>query len=434
MTVDARWLLLLGNLLHVGCIAGAGSLDRDKDGVPADRDCDDEDPSVAPGLPEVCGNGIDDDCDGIADGLDTGVGAATFFADRDGDGYGDPDTVATACSTAPVGFVGNDQDCDDSAPGINPGRVDDTCDGIDDNCDDQIDEDATLADWYADVDGDGFGAGEPVETCDPEDGWVRTAGDCDDADAKRYPGATEICNGLDDNCVGGTDEGLLGTGPACAADSCAALYDAIGRDADGFFWLDGPTEVYDAECDVDDDHGGGWLVVDMDLVERSGWVSFETGGAPGAAAAWDDGRTSLRLDPGGGDVCASNPRWSLAQVELPEPYTELRGSYTLAPHKPTSTLPHIGLDNDLSRTWFRAAPRCIGTDYRGSVLFGNGSVAFKPAGLSDDWSGVTDTETVFTQPAPMSTPESSVLLWQIAGNHPNAYTGGRITQFRVYVR
>jgi hypothetical protein len=62
--------------------------------------------------------------------------------------------------------------------------------------------------FYADNDGDGFGAGPAVEGCVVPPGFVENDDDCDDTDAAVHPGAEEVCNGVDDDCDGGIDEGL----------------------------------------------------------------------------------------------------------------------------------------------------------------------------------------------------------------------------------
>ena len=47
-----------------------GPVDADQDGVPVGRDCDDNNAAVNPGVPEDCGNAIDDDCDERIDAAD----------------------------------------------------------------------------------------------------------------------------------------------------------------------------------------------------------------------------------------------------------------------------------------------------------------------------------------------------------------------------
>ncbi len=103
----------------------------------------------------------------------------TFFADNDGDGYGDfSDSLVVACQIQPLGYVGNAQDCQDSDSLIHPGATE-LCNQLDDNCNDQVDENA------CDSDGDGF---------------TLSQGDCNDSDFLIHPGAPELCNGTDDNC------------------------------------------------------------------------------------------------------------------------------------------------------------------------------------------------------------------------------------------
>lgn len=183
--------------------------DFDGDGFVASLDCDDNNPIIYPGAPENC-NGFDDDCDGL---IDEGT-LATYFADADGDLYGDPAVTALAC-IAPAGFVGNDLDCDDLNELINP-LATEVCNGLDDNCDGLTDDaDPALVGapiWFADVDGDGFG--DPVASvlaCNMPTGYAADPSDCDDTNAGVNPAAGEVCNGIDDNCDGTADEGLAFT-------------------------------------------------------------------------------------------------------------------------------------------------------------------------------------------------------------------------------
>jgi hypothetical protein len=114
--------------------------------------------------------------------IDTNVDTAPQTVDEDGDG-----------------FTG-EEDCDDTDPAVNAGAAE-TCDGLDNDCDGEADEDATdAATFYADADGDGFGVEAYTETaCEAPAGYASEIGDCDDQDAAIYPGAVE------DDCLDPTD-------------------------------------------------------------------------------------------------------------------------------------------------------------------------------------------------------------------------------------
>mgnify|MGYP003334401483 CR=1 FL=1 len=99
-----------------------------------------------PAASEVC-DGIDNDCDGLIDADDSSaVGLSTYYADSDGDGYGDASSTTEDCST-PSGYTSDATDCDDSDSAINPGATE-ICDGIDNDCDSATSEAglATLVD------------------------------------------------------------------------------------------------------------------------------------------------------------------------------------------------------------------------------------------------------------------------------------------------
>ena len=107
-------------------------VDADGDGYTiAEGDCDDTDPSRNPGERDNCDE-IDDDCDGLID--ENALNSFTYYADLDGDGYGDPGTTTEAC-TVPVGFVSGATDCDDGDPAIHPDGTEVCDNGIDDDCD-----------------------------------------------------------------------------------------------------------------------------------------------------------------------------------------------------------------------------------------------------------------------------------------------------------
>ncbi len=168
-------------------------------------DCDDTDPAVNPGALESC-NSVDDDCDGTVDEADA-TDAATWYADIDGDGFGDAASAEVAC-TQPSGFVSDLTDCDDGAAAVNPGVLE-SCNSVDDDCDGTVDEaDATdAATWYADTDGDGFGDAASTEvSCTQPSGFVSDSTDCDDGAVSVNPGVLESCNSVDDDCDGTVDE------------------------------------------------------------------------------------------------------------------------------------------------------------------------------------------------------------------------------------
>ena len=160
-----------GDLLQV-CAPSAGicttCLDLDDDGFgvgpgcEGPQDCDDADPDVYPGAPEIC-NGRDMNCDGV---VDTGF--------RNAEGVYDTVEHCGACGNA----CSAGQSCD---AGVCVGL---TC---------------------LDLDDDGFGVGPGCEG--PQD--------CNDADPDVYPGAPEICNGRDMNCDGLVDNDPVDAGLPC---------------------------------------------------------------------------------------------------------------------------------------------------------------------------------------------------------------------------
>ncbi|MBM4393335.1 MAG: FG-GAP repeat protein, partial [Deltaproteobacteria bacterium] len=102
------------------------------DAVADATDCNDADDAVNPAATEAC-NGVDDDCDGTID-EDGATGSVVYYADTDGDGYGDPDTTAALCSPA-SGWVSDVLDCDDTEATVNPASTEVCDDGLDNDCD-----------------------------------------------------------------------------------------------------------------------------------------------------------------------------------------------------------------------------------------------------------------------------------------------------------
>ena len=105
-------------------------IDADGDGWFSPDDCDDGDPAVYPGATEAC-NGVDDDCDGF---VDEELTPPRWYADADGDGWGDASVFVDAC-VAPEGYVDDATDCDESDADIHPEATDLPGDGIDADCD-----------------------------------------------------------------------------------------------------------------------------------------------------------------------------------------------------------------------------------------------------------------------------------------------------------
>lgn len=161
----------------------------------AGEDCDDTNADVFPGQIEICNEGVDDDCDELADNDDlwfeeggVDVDSMTpWFVDADADGYGDPTQGYLACS--PVGpEVADFTDCDDTRAYINPGMPE-ICNQIDDNCDFREDDEDPNLDvdtaflYTRDADGDGWGdLSDVVRSCNPLEGYTVDFGDCDDSD------------------------------------------------------------------------------------------------------------------------------------------------------------------------------------------------------------------------------------------------------------
>jgi hypothetical protein len=208
-------------------------------------DCDDGAAAVHPGATERC-DGADDDCDGTVDGAEA-LDAVTWYADTDGDAYGDPGAATVACD-APIGHVADASDCDDASASVRPGGAE-TCNGADDDCDGTADEGVAPM-WYADVDGDGTGGTDlTAVACTAPAGFFATATDCDDRDAASFPGATEVCDSADQDCDGTVDEGATTT---FYADADADGYGTYGATAEA---CSAPAGFVANAFDCDDEDG-----------------------------------------------------------------------------------------------------------------------------------------------------------------------------------
>ena len=263
-------------------------------------DCDDGDPAVYPGADEAC-DGRDNDCDGQ---IDEDVTWTTFYADGDQDGHGDPATTAEGCAPPP-GFVTSDDDCDDADPDVYPGH-EEACDGVDNDCDGQVDEDVVFSTYYADADGDGHGdAADSVTACAPPDGYVAEGDDCDDSDPGRFPGANELCDEVDNDCDGEVDED--------AAEAATWYQD---EDGDGYGTADSTTrgctapEGYVAtpgDCDDTDPayHPGAPEddCSDPNDYNCDGSTSYADNDGDGFAACEECDDGDAAINPGADEVC-----------------------------------------------------------------------------------------------------------------------------------
>jgi hypothetical protein len=136
--------------------------------------------------------------------------ANLWYADTDGDGFG-AGTATLSCSQ-PTGFVTNNTDCNNAVATTYPGAPE-LCNGVDDNCNTLSDDGLTFLNYYADTDGDSYGAGAAVNACAQPAGFVLNNTDCNPTNANANPGAIEICgNAIDDNCSGTAEEGCTNPG------------------------------------------------------------------------------------------------------------------------------------------------------------------------------------------------------------------------------
>jgi hypothetical protein len=360
--------------IHLTCEPPAGY-------VTDASDCDDNNPDIHPSAPDILCNGIDEDCNGAdalqewhvdydgdgfvnyyitlfsceapwgwyegpgwpqdpcdydpqsTDGCDNQsceANAIPWFADNDGDGWGDPNNFIMSC-TIVEGYLPwpNFHDCDDSNPSVSVGAF-----------------------YYRDMDGDGFGdinvryyppwthpynqyGGDPyyLVSCQSPPGYITDYNDCNDANANVHPGAQEICDGLDNDCNGLTDDDdavVAGRviwyqdgdndGFGNADETLLACFQPEGYSGNGTDCDDSNTQVYpdapeimngyDDDCDGITDEGGNQMNVEAGNCEvvyygyspqacKTLTVSV-TGGSSPYTYTWSNGAHTQSID-----VCPS---------------------------------------------------------------------------------------------------------------------------------
>jgi len=271
--------VVIGSAALSGCRAkpadtGADEVvDEDEDGWGPDSDCDDADVSVHPHATERC-DGLDDDCDGEID--EDPVDGTLYFADADGDGYGSPAYGEVLCE-ATDGYADTPRDCDDTNAGVSPAAAE-LCDGVDNDCDDTVDEPSALdaTDWYHDADQDGYGnVYASALACEaPDATWVTDATDCNDGDPAISPGELELCDDaeVDEDC-----DGLAN--------------DDDDRVANPSFWY----------IDVDEDGHGDPAVPLTACAAPAGWVA--SGDDCDDADPWASPEAAERCADGADDDC-----------------------------------------------------------------------------------------------------------------------------------
>ncbi len=187
-------------------------------------DCNDTNENVNPGKTEICGNNIDDNCNGS---VDEGCTLYTYYLDSDNDGYGTTTTIQVYQSTPPVGYVNHTGDCNDSNAAINPEAAEICGNSIDENCNGTLNEGCVSFTYYADVDNDTYGnAASSINSFNSSapSGYTSNSSDCNDNNASVNPAASEICgNGIDDNCNGTIDENGTSIGSITAINGPAGV-------------------------------------------------------------------------------------------------------------------------------------------------------------------------------------------------------------------
>ncbi len=304
------------------CVSCDVAPDMDGDGALSVEcggdDCNDSDPNVFPGNTEVC-DSDDEDCDPTTFGV----------RDMDGDGFDD----VLCCNGDQCG-----SDCNDMLPSVFAGATE-VCNGRDDDCDGTADEGVLIV-FFRDRDSDTYGDDDTtVMECSLPTGFAARGGDCVDDPAAEplanqfNPGASEVCDELDNDCDMRIDEGVscdctlgVDTTQSCGFDP---TLDGVGNCRLGSqmcvapgMWTDcvGATPPVDEVCNGDDDDcdgssDEGVLVTCWEDIDRDGFAAIDAPSSvqcppcadgntdmdPAIDADCDDGEATIF--PGAPELC-----------------------------------------------------------------------------------------------------------------------------------
>lgn len=264
-------------------VEGTSACDMPTGYITVSGDCDDDRVSVNPDADEVCDT-IDNDCDGTID-QNAVDGGQNYYPDQDDDGFGWAAGVVNACS-APEGYIIDSQDCDDNNADANPNGTEVPYNGVDDDCSngDLVDQDndgspscevASAPCDCADLDATIYPERPEIlngidDNCngnvdegssafdDDGDGYSENEGDCDDGRKDVSPAGTEgtACDSVDQDCDGKPDDGLSchdddGDGYSEDQKDCNDAEPAVNPGA-----AEGPAcDGIDTDCDGKTDDG-----------------------------------------------------------------------------------------------------------------------------------------------------------------------------------
>ncbi|MBT4165679.1 hypothetical protein HOE04_01425 [archaeon] len=234
-----------GTSCGVGACSGNSGVETCSAGVWGSDTCDDKAGAVS----DANCNGVDDDCDGSKDedyvSVDTSCGVGECLGN----------SGSWSCVS------GNEVDsCDEYA-----GKVEESCDdetgfdGLDNNCDGNVDLDCES---ICDKDGDGYTNNLICLPACLIYGWNCLSLDCDDSNVNINPREDELCNGIDDDCDGGTSDGVdedwFGDETGCGVGECAAVGEQLCINSQKTNTCqEGVAELDDKSCDGKDNDCSG---------------------------------------------------------------------------------------------------------------------------------------------------------------------------------